>query len=57
MNKTKKKIVAITTCLVYDLFIDLFHVLSQYISQFIVANEEKMQHPVMIMWLKILMEL
>ena len=53
MNKTKKKIVAITTYLVYDLFIDLF----QYISQFIVANEEKMQHPMMIMWLKILMEL
>ena len=39
MNKTKKKIVAITICLVYDLFIDLFHVGSQYISQFIVANE------------------
>ena len=39
MNKTKKKVVAITICLVYDLFIDLFHVGSQYISQFIVANE------------------
>ena len=41
MNKIKKKIVTITTCLVYDLFIDLFRVVSQYISQFIVANEEK----------------
>ena len=30
MNKTKKKIVAITTYLVYDLFIDLYHVVGQY---------------------------
>ena len=40
MNKTKKKIVASTTCLVYDLFIDLNHVVSQYISQFIMTNEK-----------------
>ena len=40
MNKTKKKTVGITTCLVYDLFIDLYHVVSHYISQFIVTNEE-----------------
>ena len=39
MKKTKKKIVAITTCLVYDLFIDLYQVISQYISQLIVPNE------------------
>ena len=39
MNKTKNKIVAITTCLVFDLFIDLYHVVSQYISQFTVTNE------------------
>ena len=39
MNKTKTKIVAITNCLGYDLLINLYHVVSQYISQFIVANE------------------
>ena len=40
MSKTKREIVAITTCLVYDFFIDLYHVVvSQYISQFTVTNE------------------
>ena len=30
MNKTRKKIIAITTYLVYDSFIDLYHVVGQY---------------------------
>ena len=30
MNKTRKKIIAITAYLVYDSFIDLYHVVGQY---------------------------
>ena len=57
INKTKNKIVAITICLVFDLFIDLYHVVSQYISQYTVTMWEIMQHPMMTIWLKIQMEL
>lgn len=39
MNRTRKKIVAIITFLIYDLLIDLYHIVSQYISQFIMANK------------------